>query len=99
MNEQRRKQVLKILELATKINSKSTRRELTGNKPTVCVSFSGISCTLDVCIYVGGWLAGVSSDLVWFFFLDKELDEESDEQLDDCLSKLTELYEKSKDEV
>ena len=95
MNEQRREKALKILELATKINSKSTRRELTGNKPTVCVSFSGISCTLDVCIYLEGWLAGVRSDLVWFIFLENE----PDEQLDDCLAKLTELYEKSKDEV
>lgn len=95
MNEQRREKALKILELATKINSKSTRRELTGNKPTVCVSFSGISCTLDVYMYVGGWLAGASSDLFWFIYLD----EESDEQLDDCLSKLTELCEKWKDEV
>lgn len=96
MTEKRRKQVLKILELATKINSKSTRRELTGNKPTVCVSFSGISCTLDVYMYVGGWLAGASSDLVWFVFLNNK---GADRQLDDCLSKLTELCEKWKDEV
>lgn len=96
MNEKRREKALKILELATRINSRSTRRELTGNKPTVCVSFSGISCTLDVYMYVGGWLAGVSSDLGWFVFLD---DKEADRQLDDCLSKLTELYEKWKDEV
>ena len=96
MNEQRRKKALKILELATIINDKATRKELTGNKPTVCVSFSGISCTLDVYMYVGGWLAGASSDLVWFVFLDNK---EADRQLDDCLSKLTELCEKWKDEV
>lgn len=95
MNEKRRAKALKILELATKINSKSTRRELTGNRTSVCVSFLGITCTLDVCIYLEGWLAGASSDLYWFI----SLDEESDEQLDDCLSKLTELCEKWKDEV
>ena len=96
MNEQRREKALKILELAMIINSKSTRRELTGNKPTVCVSFSGVSCTLDVYMYVGGWLAGASSDLVWFIFLNNK---EANRQLDDCLSKLTELCEKWKDEV
>ena len=96
MNEKRRAKALKILELATIINDKATRKELTGNKPTVCVSFSGISCTLDVCIYLEGWLAGVSSDLVWFIFLENE---ESDEQLDDCLAKLAELHKKLKDGV
>lgn len=96
MNEQRRAKALKILELAMIINDKVTRKELTGNKPSVCVSFSGITCTLDVCIYLEGWLAGARSDLVWFIFLENE---ESDEQLDDCLSKLTELCEKWKDEV
>lgn len=95
MNKKRRAKALKILELATRINSRSTRRELTGNEPSVCVSFSGITCTLDVCIYLEGWLAGASSDLSWFI----SLDEESDEQLDDCLLKLTELCEKWKDEV
>lgn len=97
MNEQRREKVLKILELAMRINNTATRRELTGNKPSVCVSFSGITCSLDVCIYLDGWLAGVRSDLVWFIFLDK--DKESAKQLDDCLAKLTELHEKLKDEV
>lgn len=62
MNEQRREKALKILELATRINYKSTRKELTGNKPTVYVSFSGVSCTLDVYIYLDGWFAGAISD-------------------------------------
>ena len=99
MNEKRRAKALKILELATIINDKATRKELTGNKTSVCVSFIGITCTLDVCIYLEGWLAGASSDLFWFISLDEESDEESAKQLDDCLAKLTELYEKSKDEV
>lgn len=96
MNEQRREKALKILELAMRINNTATRQGLTGNKLTVCVSFSGISCTLDVCIYLDGWLAGASSDLVWFVFLENE---EANEQLDDCLAKLTEICEKWKGKV
>lgn len=55
MNEKTRNKALKVLELAMLINSGKTRRDLTGEKPTVFVYFSGHCCYLDVQIYLNGW--------------------------------------------
>ena len=55
MNEKMRNKALKVLELAMLINSGKTRRDLTGNRPTVFVCFSGHCCDLDVQIHLNGW--------------------------------------------
>lgn len=55
MNEKMRNKALKVLELAMLINSGKTKRELTGNRPTVFVCFSGHCCDLDVQIHLDGW--------------------------------------------
>lgn len=55
MNEKMRNKALKVLELAMLINSEETERELTGEKPTVFVYFSGHCCSLEVQIHLKGW--------------------------------------------
>lgn len=55
MNEKMRNKALKVLELAMLINSGKTRRDLTGNRPTVFVFFSGQCCDLEVQIHLNGW--------------------------------------------
>ena len=93
MNEQRREKALKILELAMLINNESIKQKLAG-KPSIIVNFG--ECVLGVRAYLSGWFAGAGADLVWYIILDSE---KSDEQLDNCLEKLTEICEKWIDEV
>lgn len=47
--------ILRVMELAVLINSKPTEQEITGNRPTVFVYFSGHTAGVDVTIYPHGW--------------------------------------------
>lgn len=47
--------VSEIVELAVNFNSSEARQELTGNKPTFFVVFSGHICSLAVRAYVNGY--------------------------------------------
>lgn len=51
----RNKQLTKILGLCLEINPTATRRELTGDKPTVFVQFGGHCNYAQVDIYPTGW--------------------------------------------
>lgn len=62
ITESVRKKVLKIMELAMLINDSPTRQELTGNKPTVFIAFSGHCCFLTVYVYPEGWTSDEAID-------------------------------------
>lgn len=47
--------VLEIMELAVSFNSSETRQEITGNKPTFFVVFSGHICGLEVRANINGY--------------------------------------------
>ena len=54
--------VLRIIERALMYNSTSTDKEITGNKPTFFVDFSGHIAQIQVSIYVEGWVEGWGVD-------------------------------------
>ena len=55
MNERIKNKVLEIMALAVEFNNTETKIELTDDKPTFFVEFSGHTCELDVNIYLEGW--------------------------------------------
>lgn len=78
MKKSIKEKVLEIMALALEFNSKPTKQELTGNKPTIFVDFAGHVCELDVGIYVDGWSFSADKE-VKYMYLDrpsaaKELD-------------------------
>lgn len=50
--------ILKVMELALQLNPEKTEHNITGNKPTVFVEFSGHIASLEVKIYQSGWGEG-----------------------------------------
>ena len=55
MNESVKNKVLEIMALAVEFNNTATKTELTDNKPTFFVDFSGHTCEFAVHIYPEGW--------------------------------------------
>ena len=47
--------VLRVMGLALQLNPEKTEHNITGNKPTVFVTFSGHIASLEVKIYQSGW--------------------------------------------
>lgn len=91
MNEKMRNKALKVLELAMLINSGKTRRDLTGNRPTVFVCFSGHCCDLDVEIHLNGWdrcEPYCSEDI----HKDIDLAETQEKKIDEVIDILQKLY-------
>lgn len=81
-----------ILGLAMKINNTPTKQEVTGDKPTVFVWFSGHVNELQVWIYSKGWFANATSDYYWVIDLSKDTNEEMDE----CIARLKDIWHKYK---
>ena len=55
MNESIKNKVLEIMALAVEFNNTETTTELTDDKPTFFVDFSGHICELEVHIHPEGW--------------------------------------------
>ena len=55
MTKEITQRVLEIMELAVNFNSSETRQEITGNKPTFFVVFSGHICSLEVRANINGY--------------------------------------------
>lgn len=92
MNEKMRNKALKVLELAMLINSGKTRRDLTGEKPTVFVCFSGHCCDLDVEIHLGGW-DRIEPYCCEDIYKDIDLsDEKQEKEIDEVIDILQKLY-------
>ncbi|MEE0264368.1 MAG: hypothetical protein UD936_01975 [Acutalibacteraceae bacterium] len=81
----------RILELAMKINNIPTKREVTGNKPTVFVWFSGHVNLLNVEIHSNGWVEKSVPDYVHQIYLS---DESADDMLNECISVLKNIWQK-----
>ena len=47
--------IMRIVDLAFRLNSTPTTKETTGDKPTVFVDFFGHTTSVDVIIYPHGW--------------------------------------------
>jgi hypothetical protein len=96
MTDAIRKKVLRIMELATLINPTKTQREVTGNRPTVFVNFSGHCCILNVQIHPAGYPD--TSNEKWYMDIRLYGDRDK-EELDGVLCDLEALYAEWKDKA
>lgn len=60
MNEERRQKISRIFDLALKLNETPTEQEITGEKPTIFVRFSGHIAACNLYIHSNGYASGVS---------------------------------------
>lgn len=82
----------RILELAMKINNTPTEREITGDKPTVFVWFSGHVNILEVEIHLNGWVENKQSDCTYIFRLsDVDISERMNKMINKRMNKCIEL--------
>ena len=65
------KQLTQIMQLCYQINHEETRRDKTGNLPTVFLDFMGHTCQLNARIYEEGWGAEVDPDYSVTIYLDQ----------------------------
>ena len=61
MTEERRQKISRIFDLALKLNETPTKQEITGEKPTIFVDFSGHITTCNLYIHSNGYASGVSA--------------------------------------
>ena len=89
MTKETREKVLKIMSLAMLLNSSDTKKAVTGEKPTIMVTFWGHTCYFEVNIYENGY-ARNETPISYETYLDGSLPEHSTD-LDKVINVLTEL--------
>jgi len=87
-----RTKVLDIMQLAMLINDSPTEQELTGNKPTVFVEFSGHLTLLDVHIAPMGWFDDITADECEFYYFNLTGNEGVEEKLDQLIGELAAIF-------
>ena len=86
MNESIKNKVLEIMALAVEFNNTETKTELTDDKPTFFVEFSGHTCGLNVNIHLKGWSRDKMNKVKYFeTYLDNY---NTEENLDNILSEM-----------
>jgi hypothetical protein len=88
ITESVRKKVLEIMELAMLINDSPTEQELTGNKPTIFVEFSGHIAELHTHIAPEGWYDDITTDETEFYIFRLTENENIEAELDGFIEKL-----------
>lgn len=91
----RQEKTSQILQLALKINNTPTEREITGDKPTVFVFFSGHVDVLEVCIYSSGWIEEEQPDYHYYLRL-HDTEKSIDNALDECILQLKQIWRQYK---
>ena len=81
---------LRIMDLALQLNSDRTWKDLSGNKPTVFVSFSGHICEMDVMLYTFGWDFDAKADVIFTFTLGTGMPEDI-KAANACIEKMESL--------
>ena len=92
ITDETRKKVLTIMNLAMLLNSSDTKKAVTGEKPTIMVTFFGHTCYFEVNIYENGY-ARNETPISYETYLDGSLPEHSTD-LDKVINVLAELCEK-----
>lgn len=85
--------VLRIMELAMLINPEDTKRDITGDKPTVFFSFDGHCSYICVSVHPRGWEPdyNINSDVEYYrAYLDA--DEDAEETLEKAIERLEGIY-------
>lgn len=86
MNESIKNKVLEIMALAVEFNNTETKTELTDDKPTFFVNFSGHTCEIEVDIHPEGWSSDKMNKVRYLeAYLDKY---NTEENLDNILIKM-----------
>lgn len=62
------KQVAKLAQICAEINREPTKRDVTGDKPTVFFIFSGHTAGVSIDVHLHGWSAGIKPDYSYIFF-------------------------------
>lgn len=62
------KQVAKLAQICAEINRKPTKRDVTGDKPTVFFNFSGHTAGVSIDVHLHGWSPYSSSDYGYIFY-------------------------------
>lgn len=62
------KQVAKLAQICAEINRKPTKRDVTGDKPTVLFNFFGHTTDVLVDVYLHGWSVDIKPDYSYIFF-------------------------------
>lgn len=88
------KKAQRILKLAMKINNTPTEREITGDKPTVFVQFSGHVNLLNVQIHLNGWIAQADADYNYRLYLSDN--DFIDEEMNKCIAHLKQIWQQYK---
>lgn len=85
----------KVIEMAAQLNSSSTSRDITGEKPTIFVMFSGHVSLLQVQIHYFGWGDAPydEPDYSWDIYIYED-QENVKKQLDDIIHMLEQLVER-----
>ena len=91
----RQEKALRILQLALKINNTPTEREVTGDKPTVFILFSGHVDVLEVYIHSNGWVEEEYSDYRYYFRLYDD-NKSVDYEMSECILLLRQIWRKYK---
>ena len=85
--------VLRIMELAMLINPEGTKRDITGDKPTVFFNFEGHCSCICVSVNPRGWEPdyNINSDIEYYrAYLDT--DEDAEETLEKAIQRLEAIY-------
>ena len=83
--------IMRIFDLAFRLNSTPTAKDTTGDKPTVFVYFSGHTAGVDVTIYPHGWDKDSIEHETYNCYPTSEWD--SPDALYNAIERLEELYE------
>ena len=90
MSNETRNKIIRVMELALLINPTGTRKELTGDKPTIFVQFFGNCNAVEIDINSDGWEPdGKSEETYQCFF---SADKDAKGILDKALARLEEIY-------
>lgn len=85
----------KVIEMATQLNLSPTSRDITGDKPTIFVMFSGHVSLLQVQVHYFGWGDAPydEPDYSWDIYIYED-QENVKKQLDDIIHMLEQLVER-----
>lgn len=95
MTNEIKSKILKIMELALILNPTETRRDETGDKPTVFFDYSGHAGYIRIAIHSEGWSENepfATPDKLWDIYLEVDSDEVNT-KLDEIIDRLIQLIE------
>lgn len=95
MTNEIKSKILKVMELALIINPTETRRDETGDKPTVFFDYSGHVGYIRIAIHSEGWSENepfATPDKLWDIYLEVD-SEEVNTKLDEIIDRLIQLIE------